>query len=61
MAYGLFFRAGDETGNRLLSDMDLHEKLSGDLQAAVIEELELDPGKDRFIISGLGKLYELLS
>jgi mannitol-1-phosphate 5-dehydrogenase len=57
MSYGFFFRALDEEKRLYQPDVDLRKALSEDFESVLINNLAIDPGAFRFVITELKKLY----
>jgi mannitol-1-phosphate 5-dehydrogenase len=57
MSFGLFFKAKDETGNRLLSDITFLDSLGEDFEFTLTGLLGFDPVIDLPVIITLKKLY----
>jgi hypothetical protein len=60
MSYGLCFNAKDETGHLSPSDITFLDVVSKDFEAALINELFLDPIADKSIIETLKGKYTIL-
>jgi mannitol-1-phosphate 5-dehydrogenase len=58
MSYGLFFKAKDETGNSLPSDINFLNSLSASFESTLTGTLGFDPVADLPIIKTLKELFE---
>jgi mannitol-1-phosphate 5-dehydrogenase len=58
MAYGLNFRAKDEQGNSLLSDIEFLDSLDRNFESTLIELTHYDRSVDSNIISELSKIFK---
>ncbi len=59
MSFGLCFRAKDEEGNLLPSDIAFLEALPKEFESTLIKYLILDPKADRLIIKELKELFKV--
>ena len=60
MSFGLCFKAKDEEGNLLPSDIAFLEALPKEFESTLIKYLILDPKADHFLIKELKELFKVL-